>query len=98
MSRLKAKVKDKKATSEKKKTISFLNIPKQREFAKLLTTQTEEIEELKTEKSLLLKEDLPKEKNSLLNKLRKFKYHQQQEQRAERRQKQHNRNDWDMEL
>lgn len=202
LSRLKAKVKDKKATSEKKKTISFLNIPKQREFAKLLTTQTEEIEEFKTEKSLLLnnlncengsevaelkkhipqmekalhqyekqegkyqtelnnalaeffdtkentwnvdefelveerlrirpqkekefneyvntcgiainpkaftnviadtdnmllKEDLLKEKNSILNKLRKLQYHQKQEQLTERRQKQRNRDDWDMEL
>ena len=202
LSRLKAKVKDKKATTEKKKATSVLNIPKQRELAKILITQTEEIEELKTEKSMLLnklncengseveelkkhipqmekalhqyekqegkyqtelnnalaeffdtkentrnvdefelveeplrirpqkekefnefvntcgiainpkaftsviadtddiliKEDLPKEKNSILNKLRKFKYHQKQEHRAERRQKQHNRDDWAMEL
>ncbi len=59
LSRLKAKVKDKKATAEQKKTTSFLNIPKQRELAKILITQTEE---LKIEKSMLLKEDLPKEK------------------------------------
>lgn len=202
LSRLKAKVKDKKATSEKKKDTSVLNIPKQRKLAKILITQTEEIEELKTEKSLLLnklncengsevaalkkripqmekalhqyekqegkyhtelnnalgeffdtkenarnvdefelveerlrirpkkekefneyvntcgiainpkaftsviadtdnmllKEDLPKEKNSLLNKLRRLQYHQKQEQRSEHRQKQHNRDDWDMEL
>ena len=202
LSRLKAKVKDKKATAEQKKTTSFLNIPKQRELTKLLNTQTEEIEELKTEKSMLLnklncenssevatlknrisnmetalhqyekqeekyhtelnnalaeffdtkenarnvyefelaeerlrirpqkekevneyvntcgiainpkaftnviantdnmllKEDLLKEKNSLLNKLRKLQYHQKHEQRAERRQKQYNRDDWDMEL
>lgn len=96
--RLKAKVKDKKATAEQKKTTSFLNIPKQRELTKLLNTQTEEIEELKTEKSMLLKEDLLKEKNSLLNKLRKLQYHQKHEQRAERKQKQYNRDDWDMEL
>ena len=202
LSRLKAKVKNKKAAAEKKKTTSFLNIPKQRELAKLLTTQTEEIEELKTEKSmlinklncenssevaelkkhipqmetalhqyakqeekyhtelnnalaeffdtkeharnvdefelveerqrirpqkekefneyvntcgidinpkaftnviadtdnLLLKEDLPKEKNSLLNKLRRLQYHQKHEHRAERIQKQRNRDDWDLEL
>ena len=54
LSRLKAKVKDKKATAEQKKTTSFLNIPKQHELTKLLNTQTEEIEELKTEKSMLL--------------------------------------------
>ena len=53
LSRLKAKVKDKKATSEKKKAIPVQNIPKQREFAKILTTQTEEIEKLKTEKRIL---------------------------------------------
>ena len=47
---------------------------------------------------ILLKENLPKEKNSLLNKLRRLQYHQKQEQRAERRQKQRNRDDWDMEL
>ena len=197
LSRLKAKVKDKKATAEQKKTTSFLNIPKQHELTKLLNTQTEEIEELKTEKSMLLnklncenssevatlknrisnmetalhqyekqeekyhtelnnalaeffdtkenarnvyefelaeerlrirpqkekefneyvntcgiainpkaftsviadidnmllKEDLPKEKNSILNKLRKLQYHQKQEQQTERRQKQHNRDD-----
>lgn len=202
LSRLKAKVKDKKATAEQKKTTSFLNIPKQHELTKLLNTQTEEIEELKTEKSMLLnklncenssevatlknrisnmetalhqyekqeekyhtelnnalaeffdtkenarnvyefelaeerlrirpqkekefneyvntcgiainpkaftsviadidnmllKEDLPKEKNSILNKLRKLQYHQKQEHRRERTQKQHNRDDWDMEL
>ena len=202
LSRLKAKVKDKKATSEKKKATSVLNIPKQRELAKILITQTEEIEELKTEKgmllnklncengsevaelkkhipqmekalhqyekqegkyqtelnnalaeffdtkentqnvdefelveerlrirpqkekefneyvntcgiainpkaftnviadtdNMLLKEDLLKEKNSILNKLRKLQYRQKQEQLTERRQKQHNRDDWDMEL
>ena len=38
--------------------------------------------------NMLLKEDLQKEKNSLLNKLRKLQYHQKHEQRAERRQKQ----------
>ena len=48
--------------------------------------------------NMLLKEDLPKEKNSLLNKLRRLQYHQKQEQRAERRQKQRNRDDWEMEL
>lgn len=47
---------------------------------------------------MLLKEDLLKEKNSLINKLRKLQYHQKHEQRAERRQKQYNRDDWDMEL
>ena len=44
------------------------------------------------------KEDLLKEKNSILNKLRKLQYRQKQEQLTERRQKQHNRDDWDMEL
>lgn len=48
--------------------------------------------------NMLLKEDLLKEKNSLLNKLRKLQYHQKHEQWAERRQKQYNRDDWDMEL
>ena len=48
--------------------------------------------------NMLLKEDLLKEKYSLLNKLRKLQYHQKHEQRAERRQKQYNRDDWDMEL
>ena len=55
LSQLKAKVEDKKATTEKKKATPVINIPKHIELAKVLTTQTEEIEEIKTDLSVQLK-------------------------------------------
>ena len=55
LSRLKAKIEDKKATTEEKKATPVYNIPKHIELAKVLTTQTEEIEEIKTDLGVQLK-------------------------------------------
>ncbi|MBQ8758753.1 MAG: hypothetical protein IJZ20_03575, partial [Clostridia bacterium] len=55
LSQLKAKVADKKATTEKKKATPVINIPKHMELAKIITTQTEEIEEIKTDLGVQLK-------------------------------------------
>jgi len=55
LSQLKSKVEDKKATTEKKKTTPVINMPKHMELAKIITTQTEEIEEIKTTLGMQLK-------------------------------------------
>ena len=55
LSQLKAKIEDKQNTAEEKKTTPVYNIPKHIELAKLLTTQTEEIEEIKTNLGMQLK-------------------------------------------
>ena len=55
LSQLKSKVEDKKKTTEQKKTTSVINIPKHIELAKIITTQTEEIEEIKTTLGIQLK-------------------------------------------
>ena len=55
LSQLKAKIEDKKKTAEEKKATPVYNIPKHIELAKTLTTQTEEIEEIKTDLGVQLK-------------------------------------------
>ena len=55
LSQLKAKMGDKKKTAEEKKATPVYNIPKHIELAKVLTTQTEEIEEIKTNLGVQLK-------------------------------------------
>jgi len=52
---LKDKIKERKETLEQKNTIPKYRFIQHNEYARLLTTQTEEIEEIKSEKNILLK-------------------------------------------
>ena len=52
---LKDKIKERKETLEQKNAIPKYRFIQHNEYAKLLTTQTEEIEEIKSEKNILLK-------------------------------------------